>query len=82
MEHTFLYEKNKITITGVIKVETFDERETKIRLKDNVIVIKGKDFIMQEMALNHGKAIFNGTIFSVNYLQKIEKTSFINKLFK
>ena len=27
-------------------------------------------------------AIFNGTIFSVNYLQKIEKTSFINKLFK
>ena len=82
MEHTFLYEKNKITITGVIKVETFDERETKIRLKDNVIVIKGKDFIMQEMAISHGKAIFNGTIFSVNYLQKIEKTSFINKLFK
>ena len=82
MEHSFFYEKNKIIVCGVQKVESFDEKEILIKLSDNVINIKGSDFCMQEMAVSSGKLTFLGQIHSFQYLNKIDKTSFIKKLFK
>ena len=82
MEHSFFYEKNKIVVCGVQKVESFDEKEILIKLSDNVINIKGSDFCMQEMAVSSGKLTFLGQIHSFQYLNKIDKTSFIKKLFK
>lgn len=82
MEHSFLYEKNKIAITGVKSVDSFDEKEVEVTLSDNGIVIHGSDFVLLEMAQVGGKLCFSGHVSSVNYRSKQEKTTFLKKLFK
>jgi TATA-box binding protein (TBP) (component of TFIID and TFIIIB) len=82
MEHTLTYEKGKITVDGVKKVEAFDETSARIILADNTVSFRGTGFVMVEMAQASGKMSFLGNVETISYKNKGEKTSFVKKLFK
>lgn len=82
MEHTLHYEKSRITVCGVTKVDYFEPDRAAIKLTDNYLNIKGSNFTMEEMSLSSGKITFTGTILNLTYQTKYEKSSFIKSLFK
>lgn len=82
MEHAFFYEKGKITVTGITGVETFSEKEARIKLESNVLFVRGSDFVLLDMAQNAGKVSFSGKLFSAEYTDKPTKGSFLQKLFR
>ena len=82
MEHSLIYEKGKVTITGVKNVDVFGEKEIILTLTDSAINIRGNKFALLEMASGSGKISFSGVIVSLVYRQGHEKTSFMKKLFK
>lgn len=82
MEHVFIYEKGKITVSGVVSLDGFDEKEARIKLENNAVIVKGTDFVLQEMAQNSGRVCFSGKISSVEYAAKAEKVPFIKRLFR
>ena len=82
MEHTFFYEKDKVTLTGVTALDSFEEKEVKIRLDGRGMIIKGNSFELIDMAKTAQKVTFTGNIHSVEYVGKADKTSVLKKIFK
>lgn len=82
MNHTFLYENGKITVTGVKALDSFDEKEVKIRLEDNGMLIKGSSFVLLDMILQAEKVSFQGNLSSMEYTSKGEKSTFFKKIFR
>ncbi|MBR1624581.1 MAG: YabP/YqfC family sporulation protein [Clostridia bacterium] len=82
MEHAFFYEKGKITVTGIVGVETFDEKEARIRLENDVLAVRGEGFVLLDMAQGAGKVSFSGKLSEMEYASKPLKGSFLKKLFK
>lgn len=82
MEHSFIYENGKITVTGIIGLDGFDEKEARIKLENNAIIVRGTGFVLLDMAQNAGKVSFLGKLSSAEYAAKTDKTSFFKRLFK
>lgn len=80
--NTFRYENGKITLSGVLNVNAFDEKEVVLRLTNSILTIHGNGFKMEEMETKSGLFSMNGTISSLSYHDKGEKTSFIKRLLK
>ncbi len=76
------YENGKITVSGVINVDSFDEKEVNLRLVSDVLTIRGSGFKMEETDTKSGLFTMNGTIASLNYHAKGEKVGFIKRLLK
>lgn len=82
MEHVYIYEKGKVTVSGVASLDGFSEKEAKIKLENNAVIIRGNGFVLQEMAQNAGKVCFLGTVSSVEYASKAEKIPLMKRLFR
>lgn len=80
--HSFRYENGKIIVTGVISVDSFDEKTVVVRLSDNAITVKGQDFLVEDMNIASGLLTVSGKLSSLNYHNKMEKLSVVKRLFK
>lgn len=76
--------REKITVTDVKEIDSFDENEVRINLGNGVMVIKGDKLHMQMLDLNEGHAVIEGTIDSLMYAKVREKgeKGFFAKLMK
>ena len=82
MEHALVYEKGLITVTGVKKLDAFEEKEAKILLASGGVTIKGSGFELTEMAQTSGRVSFAGKIASVTYHGTADKSSVLKKIFQ
>lgn len=82
MEHSFFYEKGLITVTGITGLDGFDEKEARIKLENDALIVRGTGFVLHDMAQNAGKVCFSGKLSSAEYAAKIDKVSFFKRLFK
>ncbi len=80
--HSFRYDNGKIIITGVVSVDSFDDKDIVVRLSNNAIVLKGQDFVVEEMNLETGFLTVSGKLWSLVYRDKAEKLSFFKRLMK
>lgn len=80
--HGFRYENGKIIVTGVISVDSFDDKTIVVRLSDNAITLKGQDFLIEDMNIESGLLTVSGKLSSLNYHVKMEKLSIVKRLFK
>lgn len=80
--HSFRYENGKIIVTGVISVDSFDDKTIIVRLSDNAITLKGQDFLIEDMNIDSGLLTVSGKLSSLNYHVKMEKLSIVKRLFK
>lgn len=72
----------KITITGVINVEAFDEKCILLELSECLLTLMGNDFLIDNFSIEQGSLILTGNVIELKYSKTREKTSFLKKLLK
>lgn len=69
-QNIFLENRQKISITEVQDVNSFDDEMIEVLTPKGNIIIKGSNLQIQKLDLEDGKVIINGTINSINYIEK------------
>lgn len=82
MEHAFFYEKGRITVTGILGVDGFDEKQARIKLETGILTVYGENFVLLDMAQSAGKVAFSGKLTGLSYGEKPVKGSFFQKIFR
>lgn len=80
-----LNERKSIVITGVKKIESFDNEEFLLNTNLGAMLIKGEGLEMIKLDTLEGNVSIKGRINAINYLDNVEKgkdSSIFNKLFK
>ena len=78
-------ERKNIVISGVKKIESFDEEEFLLETAIGFLIIKGSDLEIVKLDTYQGNVSIKGKINSLNYLdtnKKEKEESMFNKLFK
>lgn len=83
-QNIYLENREKISITEVQDVESFDEEMIQLSTPKGNIIIKGSNLQIQKLDLEDGKVIINGTINSINYIEKegSKGKGFLSKVLK
>lgn len=74
--------REKITITDVRSVDTFDEEEICANLSEGGLTVKGRQLHIQMLDLEAGSAVITGEVSAVSYTQKKAEKSLMKKLLK
>lgn len=76
--------RERIEITGVTKVDTFNEDDVILHTVMGVINVKGKNMKVNKLNVDTGDMLIEGMIYSIHYLSKDKenKGSILKKLFK
>lgn len=91
LENTFnhgisISERKSIIITGVKKIESFDNEEFFMETTLGFLAIKGEELEIVKLDTYQGNVSIKGKIDSLGYIdsgsKKDKENSFINKLFK
>lgn len=91
MESTFnhgisISERKNIIVTGVKKIESFDNEEFFMETSLGYLVIKGTELEIIKLDTYQGNVSIKGKVDSMAYIEtgskKDKDNSFINKLFK
>ena len=80
-----LNERKNITITGVKKIDSFDDEEFLLETVMGFIVIKGEELEIIKLDTYHGNVAIKGKINGLTYMENNKndkQESIINKLFK
>ena len=80
-----LENRQKMTITGVLEVISFDDEKIFLNTKLGNLTIKGSDLKMNKLDVQNGDIIIMGNISYIVYSgkeKKKKKQSLIEKLFK
>ena len=79
-------ERKNILITGVKKIESFDNEQFLMETTLGYLVVKGEELEMIKLDTYQGNVSIKGKIDGINYLDtnttKNKDSSFLNKLFK
>lgn len=79
-------ERKNIVITGVKKIDSFDDEEFLVETNMGYVIIKGKDLEIIKLDTYQGNISIKGRINSLNYVEspnkKDKEDSLIGKLFK
>lgn len=79
--HSLNISKN-ITVTGVINIESFDDKEVLLELSENLLTIIGNDFLIDTFSVEDGTLTLSGEVMEIKYSKTREKVSFFKKLLK
>lgn len=64
-----LAERERLTLDGVIHVESFDDQEIVLETELGGLVVQGEDLHIKELNLETGNLLVQGYITSVEYLE-------------
>ena len=81
-QHSLLYKAGGVEINGVSSVESFDQKSALLRLDGGLLEIRGDNFTLKDMTSDSGKVSFSGKIRSLEYKEKLEPKSILQKLFR
>ena len=78
-------ERKLVYLTGVVKIESFDEEEFLLETNMGYLAIKGSGLEIVRLDTKDGTLSIKGNVDNLSYfdnLKKNSKTSFMDKLFK
>ena len=76
-------ERKNIIITGVKKIDSFDNEEFLMETTMGKLTIKGKELEMVKLDTYQGSVSIKGVVISISYEDKVKKEEgLFNKLFK
>lgn len=79
-------ERKSMYITGVLKIDSFDEEEFLIETTMGYLVIKGENLEIVKLDTKDGIVSIKGSFISLSYIEELKKmnkeNSLFNKLFK
>ncbi|MDD2189751.1 MAG: YabP/YqfC family sporulation protein [Eubacteriales bacterium] len=76
--------RERVSVTEVIDIESFNEEIILLILKNGGLVIKGEDLHIQKLDLEEGKVLISGAIGSAVYTEKKDRQEkgFLKKILK
>lgn len=81
-EHTLKFEKGRLQMTGVAKVERFSDKEVCLRLDGKMLVVRGQNLNVSELVIASGAFGVTGEIQSLTYSDSAPAGGAIKRLFK
>lgn len=80
----FLENRNKLSLTGVTDVDSFDERAIILYTQLGELTVQGRDLHVNAMSVETGDVSVEGDIWALEYGDKDKKKSptFFSRLFK
>ncbi len=83
LPHNIIIEgRKKLSISGVVDVESFDENEIILETSQGIMLVSGEDMRIEKLSIEAGDAVIEGHIISIEYSEKDRrKESFWSKMF-
>lgn len=83
-QNIIMENREKISVTGVIDIHSFDDELVLAQTDLGILTIKGDDLKMNKLNLENNELIVEGQIMAVAYsdVNTAKKSGFMNKLFK
>ena len=74
--------KEKISITGVYDVRSFDDNEVILDTSGGNMSVCGEDLRVEKLSIESGEIVIEGCIFCIEYSEKdVRRESFWSKIF-
>lgn len=64
-----LENRERMTITDIREIDSFDEQEIRASLNQGAMVVRGEKLHIQVLDLNEGKAVISGRVDSLMYVK-------------
>lgn len=76
--------RERITVTEVTDVESFNEDAILLNLKNGGLIIRGENLHIQKLDLEEGRVLISGAISSAVYTEKKDRQEkgFLKKILK
>lgn len=65
--HLILEDRERLTVSGVEEVESFDENTIVMDTAQGVLVVRGEDLHIEKLSLDGGDLKVEGTVESLSY---------------
>ena len=84
LQNLILENREKLTISGVIDVLSFDDQIVIVETELGMLTVKGEDLRINKLRIDTQDIIIEGNISSLSYSEKEEKknSSLLRKIFK
>lgn len=76
-----LESRNRLTMTGVREVESFDETMVVLETTRGTLIIRGEGLHLQMLSLDGGQVHVDGTVDSLTYEETVKGGGFLARLF-
>ncbi len=79
-----LENKEKLSVSGVADVDTFDEEKIVMFIHDDTLIVEGACLHIQKLDVSSGELIIEGEIYSIQYTGNVSSGSkgFFKKMLK
>ena len=68
LPHNLVLEnKQKMTVTGIVDVDTFDEGKIVLFIEDDTLIVEGEDLHIQKLDVASGELAIEGEIYGITY---------------
>lgn len=74
--------RERATITGILRVESFDEHEVCAQTENSTLTLYGENLHIFKLDLDNGILVVNGFITGCEYTDINVKNGFFSKIFK
>ena len=78
--------REKMTITDIREIDSFDEEEIRASLRQGAMVIRGEDLHINKFSVESGELFVEGSIYALTYsdesMKKGGSGGFFSKMFR
>lgn len=68
LPHNIVLEnKERMSVTGVVDVDTFDEGKIVLYIADDTLIVEGDDLHIQKLDVSSGELTIEGEIYGITY---------------
>lgn len=85
IQNLILENREKLNITGVLDVLSFDDQIVIVQTQLGLLTIKGDNLRINKLSIDTEEVIVEGSIFNLSYSEKDinqKDSSFLSKIFK
>lgn len=84
IQNLILENREKLSVSGVIDVLSFDDQIVIIETELGLLTIKGENLKINKLSIDTSEVIVEGNINNINYSEEnnSNKSSFLGKIFK
>ena len=85
IQNVILENRNKLSISGVRDVLSFDDQVVIMETELGLLTVKGEDLKINKLSIDTSEVIVEGTINNLSYSdhsKKEQESSFLSKIFK
>ena len=77
-----LDQRNRLTVSGVDEVESFDESAIRMTTRGGDLLVRGRGLHIEKLSLDGGDLLVDGTVDALIYQEPEEAASFLSLLFR